>query len=62
MCLLMLFCYSKVHFHQLGSFKLIKTMLKSFKVCKVYLQCGIVIQRVVTIHEVPSVQLSRMVN
>ena len=48
MCLLMLFCYSKIHFHQLGSFKLIKTMLKSLNVCKVYLQCGIVIQRVVT--------------
>ena len=30
--------------------------------CKVYLQCGIVILRVVTIHELPSVQLSRMVN
>ena len=62
MCLLMLFCYSKIHFHQLGSFKLIRTMLKSLNGCKVYLQCGIVIQRVVTIHEVPSVQLSRMVN
>ena len=62
MCLLMLFCYSKIHFHHLGSFKLIKTMLKSLNVCKVYLQCGIVIQRVVTIYEVPSVQLSRMVN
>ena len=23
------FCYSKTHFHQLGQFKLIKTMLKS---------------------------------
>ena len=34
--------------HQLGSFKLIKTMLKSLNVCKVYLQCGIVIQRIVT--------------
>ena len=50
MCLLMLFWYSKTHFHQLGSFKLIKTMLKSLNVCKVYLQCGIVIQRVVTKH------------
>ena len=30
--------------------------------CKVYLQCGIIIQRVVTIHGVPSVQLSRMMN
>ena len=62
MCLLMLFCYSKTHFHQLGSFKLIKTMLKSLNVCKVYLQCGIVIQRVVTKHGLPSVQLSRMIN
>ena len=62
MCLLMLFCYSKVNFHQLGSFKLIKTMLKSLNVCKVYLQCGIVNQRVVTKHGLPSVQLSRMVN
>ena len=29
---------------------------------KIYLQYGIVIQRVVTIHELPSVQLSRMMN
>ena len=62
MCLLMLFCYSKTHFHQLGSFKLIKTMLKSLNGCKVYLQCGIVIQRVVTKHGLPSVQLSGMMN
>ena len=62
MCLLMRFCYSKTHFHQLGSFKLIKTRLNSLNVCKVYLQCGIVIQRVVTKHGLPSVQLSRMVN
>ena len=53
------FCYSKIPFHQLGSFKLIKTMSKSLNVCKVYLQCGIVIQRVVTKHALPSVQLSR---
>ena len=62
MCLLILFCYSKIHFHQLGSFKLIKTMIKSLNVCKVYLQCGIVIQRVVTKNGLPSVQLSRMLN
>ena len=37
-------------------------MLKSKNVYKVYLQYGIVIQRVVTIHELPSVQLSRMMN
>ena len=37
-------------------------MLKSLNVCKVYLQCGIVIQRVVTKHGLPSVQLSRMLN
>ena len=55
MCLLMLFCYSKTIFHQLGSFKLIKTMLKSLNVCKVYLQCGIVIQRVATKNGLPSV-------
>ena len=30
--------------------------------CKVYLQCGIIIQRVVTIHGLPSVQLTRMMN
>ena len=30
--------------------------------CKVYLQYGIVIQRVVAIHGLPSVQLSRMMN
>ena len=62
MCLLMLFCYSKIHFHQLGSFKLIKTMLKSLNVCKVYLQCVIVIERLVTKHALPSVQLSQMMN
>ena len=62
MCLLMFFCYSKIHFQQLGSSKLIKTILKSLNVCKVYLQCGIAIQRVVTKHGLPSVQLSRMIN
>ena len=62
MCLLMLFCCSKIHFHQLGSLKLIKTTLKSLNVCKVYLQCGIVIQRVVTKHGLASVQLSRIMN
>ena len=62
MCLLIFFCYSKIHFHQLGQFQLIKTMLKSLNVCKVYLQCGIVIQRAVTKHELPSVQVSRMLS
>ena len=63
MSLLMLFCYnSKFHFHPLGSFKMIKTMFKSLNVCKVYLQCGIAIQRVVTKHELPSIQLTRMMN
>ena len=47
---------SKVHV------KLIKTMMKSLNVCKVYLQRGIVIRRVVTKHELHSVQLSRMMN
>ena len=56
------FCYSKTHCHQLGSFKLIKTILKSFNNCEVYLQCGIVIQRVVTKHGLPSIQLSQMMN
>ena len=28
----------------------------------VYIQCGIIVQMVVTIHRVPSVQLSLMVN
>ena len=37
-------------------------MLKSLNVCKVYLQCEIVIQRVVTKHRLPCVQLSRMMN
>ena len=32
MCLLMLFCNSKIHFHQLGPFKLMKKMLKSLNV------------------------------
>ena len=62
MSLLMLFCYSKIHFHQLGSFKLIKTKLKSLNICKVYRQCGIVIQRVVAKHALPSVRLSQMMN
>ena len=62
MCLLMLFCYYKFLFYQLGSFKWIKTMLKSLNVCKVYLKCGIVIQRVFTNHGLPSAQLSRMMN
>ena len=62
MCLFMRFCYSKTHLHQLGSFKLIKTRLNFLNVCKVYLQNGIVIQRVVTKHGLPSVQLSRMMN
>ena len=30
--------------------------------CKAYLQCGIIIKRVVTKHGLPSVQLSRMMN
>ena len=30
--------------------------------CKVYLQCGIIIQRVVTIHGLPSVRLSCIMN
>ena len=53
MYLLMHICYSKIHFHPLGPLELIKTMLNSLNVFKVYLQCGIVIQRVVTIHELP---------
>ena len=32
MFLLMLFRYYKIHFHQLGPFKLIKTMVKSLHV------------------------------
>ena len=32
MCLLVNICYFKIHFHQLGLFKLIKTMLKSLNV------------------------------
>ena len=54
--------FQNTHFHLLGSFKLIKTMLKSLNVCKDYLQCGIVIQRVVTKHGLRSVQISRMMN
>ena len=52
------FCYSKLHIYQFGSFIFIKTVLKSLNVCKVYPQCGIVIQRVVTKHGRPSFQLS----
>ena len=55
MCLLKLFCYSKTHLYQLGSLKLIKTMSKSLNGFKVYLQYGIVIQRVGTKHGLPSV-------
>ena len=62
MCLLMLFCYSKILLYQFGSFKLVKTMLKSLNVSKVYLQCGIVIHRVVTKHALPSVQVSEKMN
>ena len=56
------FCYFRIHLDQLGSFRLIKTLLKSFNVCKVYPQCVIFIQRVVTKHGLSSVQLSRMMN
>ena len=63
MCLMMLFCFFQNPF---SSVRIIlidkKTMLKSLNVCKVYLQCGIVIQSVVTKHGLPSVQLSRMLN
>ena len=62
MCLLMHFCYSEIHFHQLGPFTLIKNNVKILKCFKVNLQYGTVIQRVVTIHELPSVQLSRVMN
>ena len=62
MCLLMLFCYFQNPFSSARIKKLIKTMFKSFNICKVYLQCGIAIRRVVTKHELPSVQLSRMLN
>ena len=34
----------------------------ALNVCNVYLQCGIVIHRVVTKHGLPSVQLSPMMN
>ena len=37
-------------------------MLKSLNVCKVYLKCGFVIQKVVTKHGLPSVQLPQMIN
>ena len=47
------FCYFKIHFHQLGSFKLVKLM---------YIQRGIFIQRVITKHGLPSVYLSQMMN
>ena len=49
-------CYSKIHLHQLGPFRLINTMFNSVHVCYVYLQYGIFIQRVVTRKELPSVQ------
>ena len=55
MYLLMFFLLFQNPFPQLGSFRLIKKMLKSLNVCKVYLQCGIVIQRAVTKHGLPTV-------
>ena len=62
MCLLLHFCYSKIHFHQLGPFTLIKNNVEILKCFKVYLQYGIVIQMEVTIHELRCVQLLRMLN
>ena len=41
---------------------MIRTTLKSFNVGKVYLQCEIVIQRVVAKHGLPRIQISRMIN
>ena len=55
-------CYSKIHFYQLGPYKLIKTTLKSVHVCYVYLQYGILIQRAVTRNELHSVQISKVPN
>ena len=46
------FCYSKIHFHQSGPFKLIKDNVEIFT----YFVSGIVIQRVVTRKGLPSVQ------
>ena len=41
---------------------MIKNNVGILKCFKIYLQYGIVIQRVVTIHELSSVQLSRMMD
>ena len=62
MCLLMLFCNSKIRFLQLGPFKLIKTIKKRLNVLYGLSPAWIIIQRVVTIHGLPSIQLSRIMD
>ena len=56
MCLLMFFFYSKIHLHQLGPFKLIKTVLKSLHVLLGLATLWNRYQRVVTRNGLPSVQ------
>ena len=58
----MLICNSKIHFHHLGQFKLMKTILKSLNVLQGLSPVRITIQTVVTIHGEPSVQFSCMMN
>ena len=49
-------------FSSVRTVSLIKNNVEILKCFKVNLQYGIVIQRVVTIHELPSLQLSRIMN
>ena len=53
------FCYYKIHFHQSGPFKLIKTMLKSLHVLLGLSPVRNRYPRVVTRKGLPSVQKSR---
>ena len=62
MCLWMLFVIPKSIFISWDRLNWLKQCWNLLRFCKVYLQCGIIIQRVVTIHGLPSVQLSRMMN
>ena len=62
MCLLMLFCYSKIHFHQVGLSKLIKTILKSLNVLQSLSPVRNTYPKGSQKHGLPRVQLSRMMN
>ena len=58
MCLMMLVCNSKIHFHQLGRLKLIQTILKSLNLSPLWNHYP----KRITIHGLSRVQLSCMMN